>query len=102
MDTIIADIRFSLLAPFRLAESLSSEADDQIIPPVDFLVNGLWYPVTDHLANKFPNIFSVGIADTFYRAYSAVEDFTADISDPVQKYQIQIHLKHLSQHSVVP
>ena len=80
LNSIVADVKFSLLEPFRLAEEMTSVADDQVLPPVDFLVNGIWYPVTNHLANKFPNIFSVGIADTLYRAYTAVEDFTADIS----------------------
>ena len=35
-------------------------------PTIDLLINGVWAPVTSLLAEKFPNIFSVGIAETLY------------------------------------
>jgi hypothetical protein len=48
--------------------------------PLDLIVNGVWAPVVNHLAEKFPNMFSVGIAETFYTAYTAVEGFTSALS----------------------
>lgn len=57
-----------------------NDDNDNSIPVIDLLVMGVWYPVTTHLADKFPNIFSVGIAETLHRAYCAVESFTAELS----------------------
>ena len=47
---------------------------------MDLLVRGVWLPVMNYLADKFPNMFSVGIADTLHRVYAAVELFTARTS----------------------
>jgi hypothetical protein len=46
--------------------------------PVDLMVNGVWLPVAALLAERFPGMFSVGIASTMARCYTAVSRF-ADI-----------------------
>ena len=45
--------------------------------PIDFIVNGVWVPVATMLEEKFPGMFSVGIAGTLSRCYMAVESFVA-------------------------
>ena len=84
LDNVLSDIRYALLTPFRLAEAtnptLSEDDENCHIPSVDFLVNGIWLPITTHIADKFPNMFTVGIADTMFRAYGAIEGFTANLS----------------------
>ena len=45
--------------------------------PIDFIVNGVWVPVAAMLEEKFPGMFSVGIAGTLSRCYMAVESFVS-------------------------
>ena len=50
---------------------------------VDILVSGVWLPVLDLLADRFPGMFSVGIANTFARCYLGVHSFLAALSHAV-------------------
>jgi len=88
LDSIITDLRRSMSAPFGIAESVVHSfvglvsAEDKI--PLDLVFNGVWNPVAAHLADKFSSMFTVGIANTFFTAYSAVEGFTTDLSGLLQ------------------
>lgn len=42
---------------------------------IDLIVDGIWIPITSLLVERFPGIFSAGIASTFGRCYSAVDKF---------------------------
>ena len=46
---------------------------------VDILVSGVWLPVLDLLADRFPGMFSAGIANTFARCYLGVHCFLASL-----------------------
>jgi hypothetical protein len=43
--------------------------------PIDLIVNGVWLPVAALLKEKFSGMFSVGIAGTLARCYTALEAF---------------------------
>lgn len=45
----------------------------------DFLVAGVWKPVTTVLAERFHGMFSVGVAVAMHRAFTAIEKFTREI-----------------------
>ena len=47
------------------------------VAPVDLMVNGVWLPIAALLAERFPGMFSVGIASTMARCYSAVSRFAS-------------------------
>jgi hypothetical protein len=42
---------------------------------IDLIVNGIWVPITSLLVERFPGIFSAGIASIFGRCYVAVDKF---------------------------
>ena len=45
----------------------------------DMLLRGIWKPVSTILSEKFPGMFSVGVAMAMHRAYSAVETFLMEL-----------------------
>lgn len=49
-------------------------------PNVDLPVLGVWVPVSTLLVDRFPGMFSTGIADTFARCYTAVRSFQDGVS----------------------
>ena len=51
---------------------------------IDILVNGVWIPVINILSEKFPGMFSVGIANTFSRCYLSVHSFISALCDMVE------------------
>ena len=62
--------------------------------PIDLIVNGVWLPVAALLKERFSGMFSVGIAGTLARCYTALEAFvdilkesevTADISGGMRR-----------------
>jgi hypothetical protein len=46
---------------------------------VDVLVAGVWVPVLRLLAEKYPGMFSVGIANTLARCYQSVQSFASSL-----------------------
>jgi hypothetical protein len=62
------------------ADASSSSASDLSCSPVamipmDLIVKGVWLPVAALLTDKFPGMFSVGIASTLAHCYKSVEVF---------------------------
>ena len=55
----------------------SEDSVSSVSTPIDFIVNGVWLPVATMLEEKFPGMFSVGIAGTLSRCYMAVGSFVA-------------------------
>ena len=49
-------------------------------PSVDLIVEGIWMPVCSLLQERYANMFSVGIAQTYARCFSAVETFVQQLS----------------------
>lgn len=43
--------------------------------PLDLIVKGVWLPVANLLSEKYPGMFSVGIAKTLVTCYKGVESF---------------------------
>lgn len=61
-------------------DNIDNNQPSQSIPnasvPIDLIIKGVWIPVTALLKEKFSGMFSVGIAGTLARCYTAVESFT--------------------------
>lgn len=84
LDIILSDLRTYMIEPFQIAESVVHSVvglvSGEAHIPLDLIISGVWAPVVAHLAEKFSSMFSVGIANTFYTAYVAVEGFTTDLA----------------------
>ena len=75
----------SLTAPLTLAEGVFGGGQEHVgdAGTADLLVCGVWVPVLAVLQERFPGLFSVGIASTLARCYRAVEAFTQSLVDLV-------------------
>lgn len=83
--------------------SSSSNDNPPVLRPIDLIIRGVWVPIASILTEKFPGMFSVGIASTLARCYRAVETFIAVLqtqSDSITNNSIKIDLA--SHSSVAP
>ena len=42
---------------------------------IDLVINGIWVPIAQHLEEKFPNIFNIGIPHVFAHIYRSILNF---------------------------
>lgn len=60
-------------------------------PSIDLIVRGVWLPVATLLVEKFPGMFSVGIAGTLSRCYMAVEAFVSILDKSYKEGDLSSH-----------
>ena len=58
---------------------------------IDLIVRGVWHPVATLLIEKFPGMFSVGIAGTLSRCYTAVEAFVSILDKSYREGDLASH-----------
>lgn len=59
--------------------------------PIDLIVKGVWLPVAALLVERFPGMFSVGIAGTLSRCYMAVETLVSILEKSGTKRDLASH-----------
>ena len=94
LESLAAQVMAALVMPVQVceetfprtgldSEGCSSSGTDALKPlaTIDLIMRGVWQPVAALLAEKFPGMFSVGIAGTLSRCYLAVEAFVSALEN---------------------
>ena len=61
------------------AEEIFCKSDQNSNQDTNLLVAGVWKPVTNVLSERFPGMFTVGVAAAMHRAFTSLEKFTFEL-----------------------
>lgn len=82
MQAILAGATSRQAPLFVACEELYASNDkvNTLSRDIDLIVDGVWGPVASALTERFPGMFTVGIADTFSRCFLALEAFMLSLT----------------------
>ena len=91
LTAVLKHVRSRLQEPLRLLElcfpsplccdNINVDMDHYMDAPIDILVSGIWMPIASLLSERFPGMFSVGIASVLQRCYADVEAFSIGVGE---------------------
>lgn len=101
LKELIMSLQSDYAEVFSCAEEVASTSDATTSKKLDLVINGVWIPISKILAEKFPTIFTTGIANTLSRCYNALEDTIQLLSSVAgDKHAINISLRIVSSNTI--
>lgn len=80
LQTVLANVTTKQTALFVTCEEMYSTSNEKVSHSVDLVLDGVWSSVAAALVERFPGMFTVGIAGTFSRCYLAIENFLVGLA----------------------
>ena len=74
LKELVLSLRNDYADIFHCAEEITLASDANASKKLDLVINGTWAPISRILVEKFPTIFTTGIANTLSRCYNALEE----------------------------
>ena len=74
---VLSELKTILFIPLTITEKLF---DSGINSSLDLIINSIWKPISSHLVERFPGMFTIAIPNTFSVCYLAYNDFKQSLT----------------------